>query len=210
MGFYGNTTNTSKTQFQFDKIYSNRRTMDISAANDGIYMGRYVLVDYGEEENNIFKTFYVKDDDDSIDMHMWKDVSFNSTTIVQFPKDVQANDVVKAINSSTGEYQFYKCINKEGSSSGAAIFERITGADNSYAYNYEIDKAFYPEKRGYDSTVWQKVFVGNNSKYVMVAELNAMAPSFEIVVDAPTMNPIPPHFDNASNEMEYFMHIQPQ
>ena len=28
MGFYGKVTNTSKTQFTFDKIYSNRKEMD--------------------------------------------------------------------------------------------------------------------------------------------------------------------------------------
>ena len=28
MGFYGNITNTARTQFQFDKIYSNRYEMD--------------------------------------------------------------------------------------------------------------------------------------------------------------------------------------
>ena len=46
MGFYGNITNTSKTQFQFDRIYPNRKMMDENAGTDGIYMGRYVLVEY--------------------------------------------------------------------------------------------------------------------------------------------------------------------
>ena len=46
MGFYGNITNTSKTQFQFDKIYSSRYDMESQARTDGIYTGRYVLVEY--------------------------------------------------------------------------------------------------------------------------------------------------------------------
>lgn len=46
MGFYGNITNTSRTQFQFDKTYPNRATMDNSAKSDGVYIGRYVLVEY--------------------------------------------------------------------------------------------------------------------------------------------------------------------
>ena len=47
MGFYGNITNTSKTTFTFDKIYSNRLQMDNSCTSDGIFLGRYVLVEYG-------------------------------------------------------------------------------------------------------------------------------------------------------------------
>jgi len=49
MGFYGNITNTSKTQFQFDKIYSSRYEMDAHTYTDGIYAGRYVLVEYDND-----------------------------------------------------------------------------------------------------------------------------------------------------------------
>ena len=48
MGFYGNITNINKSTFQFDKRYSNRYEMDQSAATDGVFIGRYVLVDYDE------------------------------------------------------------------------------------------------------------------------------------------------------------------
>ena len=51
MGFYGNITSTNKTQFTFDKIYPNRKTMDraleihategdTSAPGDGVFIGR--------------------------------------------------------------------------------------------------------------------------------------------------------------------------
>ena len=49
MGFYGNITNTSRTQFQFDKTYPNRKVMDTFAKSDGIYVGRYVLVEYDNQ-----------------------------------------------------------------------------------------------------------------------------------------------------------------
>ena len=45
MGFYGNITNTSRTTFQFDKIYPSRKTMDAACREDGVYNGRYVLVE---------------------------------------------------------------------------------------------------------------------------------------------------------------------
>jgi hypothetical protein len=46
MGFYGNITNVSKTQFSFDKIYPSRRSMDLSCDGDGVFIGRFVLVEY--------------------------------------------------------------------------------------------------------------------------------------------------------------------
>lgn len=51
MGFYGNTTDTSKTHFQFDKIFSSRTEMEQACANgqDGVYTGRFVLIEYGQE-----------------------------------------------------------------------------------------------------------------------------------------------------------------
>ena len=49
MGFYGNITNTSKTQFQFDKIYSNRVEMERNLLKDNIYIGRYVLIEYDND-----------------------------------------------------------------------------------------------------------------------------------------------------------------
>lgn len=46
MGFYGHITNLQKTSMTFDKIYSNRFAMDSAATKDGVYAGRYVLVEY--------------------------------------------------------------------------------------------------------------------------------------------------------------------
>jgi hypothetical protein len=46
MGFYGHITNVQRTSMSFDRIYPNRFTMDERAGNDGVYAGRYVLVEY--------------------------------------------------------------------------------------------------------------------------------------------------------------------
>ena len=48
MGFYGNITNTARTQFQFDRVYSNRYSMELSMSTDGVYAGRYVLIEYDQ------------------------------------------------------------------------------------------------------------------------------------------------------------------
>lgn len=85
----------------------------------------------------------------------------------------------------------------------------ITTKDN-YFYNYQIDQAAYGDiGRGWDSTVWQKVYSDNEEKYVMIAELNSVVPTFGITVDAPSANPVIPHFDADSSSMYYNLHISP-
>lgn len=128
MGFYGNITNTSKTQFNFDRIYPNRKAMDDACKADGVALGRFVLVEYGETD---FDT------------------------------------------------------------------------------NYNKDKEVYGIARGYDSTVWQKVYVDQFEKYVMIAELNSVVPTFDISVDAPTSEPQKPHFDADNTNVYYKLHVQP-
>ena len=142
MGFYGKITHTgANTNFKFDKIYNNRTEMDKQASYDGVYIGRFVLIEYGEKD-------YVK--------------------------------------------------------------------------NFEADK-WYGIGRGYDSTVWQKTLQKTEvlkedgitkeekqvQKYVMVAELNTVIPTFKITTDAPTMMPLEPHFDKNSNNQAYWLHTQP-
>ena len=48
MGFYGNVANSNKTAFSFDKTYASRVAMDASAQSDGVFLGRYVLIEYDE------------------------------------------------------------------------------------------------------------------------------------------------------------------
>ena len=63
MGFYGNITNTSKTNFVFDKIYSNRYSMEQMAETDGVFIGRYVLIEYGTKTPDSFIRAYGPDTD---------------------------------------------------------------------------------------------------------------------------------------------------
>jgi hypothetical protein len=66
----------------------------------------------------------------------------------------------------------------------------------------------YGQGRGYDSTVWQKVYTDDIEKYVMIAELNTVVPTFAVVAEAPTMNPVVPHFDTQSTDVYYKLHWQ--
>lgn len=81
--------------------------------------------------------------------------------------------------------------------------------DESYVINYTIDRTYYGTSRGYDSTVWQKVFENGRDKYVMIAELNSVVPTFDVEADAPTQVPLTPHFDPDSTNVYYKLHVQP-
>mgnify|MGYP003291028110 FL=1 len=96
--------------------------------------------------------------------------------------------------------------------SGLAMFIAITGSmDNipNYTINYNIDTSIYGAGRGYDSTVWQKVYMDGVERYIMIAELNTVVPTFDVSADAPTLSPIIPHFDTKSTDIYYKLHWQP-
>lgn len=99
-----------------------------------------------------------------------------------------------------------------------AVVEDVNSTDN-YFKNMSIDRAYVSQfgtdssglsTRGYDSTVWQKVVQNGVDKYVMVAELNSVVPTFDIAFDAPTAIPMIPHFDKDSTNVYYKLHTQPQ
>ena len=189
MGFYGNITNTSKTTFSFDKIYANRRDMDADCAlGDGVFLGRYVLVEYGATVLNDIQEVYT---DGSL-----------TTRINTFYSDPTKRDsiyivpwverkIVKArVNFSSGSrYDYYQGVLENSSRnqiwkklSGYSVIEN-TPDDEAYKLNYDIDYQKYG--RGYDSTVWIKQFINNEEKYVQIAELNTIVPVFEILPQAP-------------------------
>ena len=268
MGFYGNITNTAKTQFQFDLVYPSKFKMTQMCPKDGVYIGRYVLVDYDADPNNTIKDGY-RGEGNLID---FKDGGFlyqspgleEDLKITYFENeywdyDWSSTDVINGVIEGTvirvkenkdqyaqydedgaglgevivaaGSYSFFECIGKEISLiqkqdpiSGEMIdmpvqlakFKNITGdasAKDNYSKNYEEDKqAFKLENigRGWDSTVWQKVYENGEEKYVMIAELNSVVPTFDIQADAPSMSPLTPHFDEASTNVYYKLHWQPQ
>ena len=217
MGFYGNITNVARTQFQFDKVYSSRYEMEKNALQDGIYAGRHVLVEYDKDiqTDTMTRVWIVAEDS------FYTSSSLAADTLLT-QKDIGLGEVVFTAKTdailSNGIYDlkictFYKCTSEKISGSDElATFEEITsGKDNAPAYtvNYNIDTEIYGKGRGYDSTVWQKVYGSDTGeKYVMIAELNTVVPTFELAADAPTMTPIVPHFDTQSTDVYYKLHWQ--
>lgn len=234
MSFYGNITNVNKTQFSFDRIYHNRKEMEDKMSEDSIYLGRYVLVEYGNGFGlDIYtKLFVVKNADGIEEFHITD--SNEADTLVRWtnkPADPTSSNlkgegnavltdqliyVTKDTTPDDGKNNpidvFYKCINDPDTShvGDIAIFELVTKKENAYTTNYNIDMSKYGAGRGYDSTVWQKVYANNTEKYVMIAELNSVVPTFALTADAPTMTPVTPHFDTDSTNVYYKLHWQPQ
>ena len=144
MSLYGNVKKIGSAAFQFDRKYASRSAMDAAAATDGVYAGRYVLVEYGER--------------------------FNGT---------KPGDTIQ-YNGQPGSYSKIK--------DGPNGIELVTVYENDeFVDSANLDLRNYGAT--YDSTVWQKIYINENGvgkdKYVMVAELNAMAPKLDITQDAP-------------------------
>lgn len=283
MGFYGNITNTTRTQFSFDATYPSRYEMDTQVANDGVYVGRYVLVEYDkdikgslsgipqvykittdglnkdfalsisadfivgekedEEGNKVNPTIIrciTEDDRKNIADGTLKytDNLIEQGTVLRVPGKL--NDDGKPIynlvaNSgthnnpkdslsdeywvATGNEQFVITMMiedeqgrpvKQYTTFTGALWESLgNSSQDSFTLNFTRDKQYYKTSRGYDSTVWQKVLDKGYEKYVMVAELNTIVPTFDITADAPTIVPLRPHFDVDSTNVYYKLHWQP-
>lgn len=259
MGFYGNITNVTRTQFSFDKIYANRAEMDQSAAEDEVYIGRYVLVEYSKKDSQYglgtYPSVYkIKPDNFVGDFLLtaskelvMKDKDGNDVSSVLTCGDsrggtvYQKGDIVQVpsshnmVGSSDGSIvatEYYSCsgkrdyyfwedvavkdengkdkIKKEQVHKGeCATWEYISDTSDTFNWNYRKDIIYYGVSRGYDSTVWQKVLENGYEKYVMVAELNTVVPTFDLAADAPTQIPLIPHFDSNSTNVYYKLHWQP-
>ena len=157
MSFYGDITNTSRTHFQFDRIYANRAEMETYQESDGIYAGRFVLVEYNnemhmdsflrvrrDENNNFYTTFSA---DTSQEALLTRDNIQIDTIVYESAYETQPNSGYFAKNCT-----FYKCIGYNVNN--VALFEDIVGEneEDSHVTNYTID--FRKYGRGYDSTVW--------------------------------------------------------
>lgn len=230
MGFYGNITNTSRTQFQFDRTYPNRYDMETHKNTDNVYAGRYVLVEYDSTANLDTYLRVQQHEIHEIGNTTYYTFTFNPVINGQIQNaTLLTRDIVKADSDfivftstvltdvSGGTYhrdvKFFSYVDiPDPYNSGLAMFIAITGSMENipnYTVNYNIDTSIYGAGRGYDSTVWQKVYMDGVERYIMIAELNTVVPTFDVSADAPTLSPIIPHFDTKSTDIYYKLHWQP-
>lgn len=257
MGFYGNITNSTRTQFSFDAVYGSRYEMDAAAGTDHVYVGRYVLVEYDSSIgslDNIMTAYKVVDERHLKDKFAFcisqsiqgANGQFNESSIIQCGNETSGNTVTKGTiiqipgdhnqmvdNSENAATEYWICTGQttktyyveqavKDEESGQTIIKMVeqnyqsaqwesvgTTKDTNFTLHYNQDKLFYGVSRGYDSTVWQKVLQNGYEKYVMIAELNTIVPTFDISADAPTLTPLMPHFDTNSTNVYYKLHWQP-
>lgn len=209
MGFYGNITNTSKTQFQFDKIYANRYDMERQRGIDGIYAGRYVLIEYDTKfQFDDLQIVFIKPSgiytEDKEDKNFEVKPGVVSAGDVVFTADVEKDPSGGTIYNNVTYYEV-QIMN------GEVTLKELASTSNgpNYTINYNIDINKFGAGRGYDSTVWQKTYMDGQEKYIMIAELNSVVPTFDVSADAPTMAPLVPHFDTQSTDIYYKLHWQP-
>lgn len=273
MGFYGNITNVNKSTFQFDKIYPNRKEMDDACAADGVFIGRYVLVDYNTDSILGYVHAQVDDElknkpvvvgyqekrwDDTLgEYEILDDRFYNGIPKISDDKSSILEDRLYVIGENNigisvapdtlllclGYIKTRYSITTNAQTGDQVLIWTVEGIENNnynpqifladgnsgefiflknideiwdenkgrFVINHQIDAQFYGDSigRGWDSTVWQKVYKDGNVAYVMIAELNSVVPTFDIVADAPTPIPQKPYYDSDSSTVYYKLHLQP-
>lgn len=227
MSFYGNISNAGKTQMSFDRVYPNRKIMEENAPTDGVFVGRFVLVEYDDNtysHRTGFINFLPTKDEE---LNGKYSVYTNAECTIPF-KLTESNDdgygltqgdlVVAEYNNY---YYYFQCNGKINSENGSVYFNYVMSSSEffdkgvtDYTINYNEDKEYakkqkYPFTTGWDSTVWRKTFKNGKEQYQMIASLSSVTPKFTFVPEAPTLNPIMPHFGINSTNINYDLHYQP-
>ncbi len=189
MGFYGKIANSNKTAFSFDRTYSSRWEMDLACANDEVFIGRYVLVEYDEPPITAY----------------YNGTDFYSSPAFYTQSKITPREgvIYQDLTHYGGSYTFYKWVAAENR------YEALsTNVNSGYAAHYNVDVLAYG--RGYDSTAWMKTFdVENNTyRYVLISELNTIVPTFHLITDAPSDAPTAPFFDLDTTSVDYYLHAQ--
>lgn len=218
MSFYGNIANGGKTNLTFDKVYANRYQMDNRAEKDGVFIGRFVFVEYDDNTfsyRNGYMDFLPVDTNRTYD-EVFSDVDLKVPFSIGESDNegyrIFIGDVVRVVYRS--QTAFLYCYSK--TENNIPLFKLLDIGSNEsniydYLLNYNVDRINYGNKfsDGWDSTVWQKTVENGKAKYVMVGDLNSKVPRFYVKPEAPTLEPIPPHFDSNSTNMDYTLHVQP-
>lgn len=200
MGFYGNLTSSTKTNLQIDMHYSNRATMDKDCLNDGVYAGRYVLIEYDLDTH--LNQLYLN----STDGFCYWDTAFS----LRYRNDGTDNGVLYRVITNINYNESEIWVGDSSKPVGLRRATKAENANNAYLSNYLKDRDTYGNiGQGYDSTIWQKIYENGTPNYVNIASLNSVVPSFKIKADAPSQTPIPPYFGKTSTNILYNLHIQP-
>ena len=188
MGFYGQITNSNKASFTFDKTYANRAAMESECQSDGVFLGRYVLIEYDDPAIGVYYDYKSENGE------IYASQTLNKESKITAVLNRLYQDIVTGI--------FYV-----GLANGKVKAADINADKTPYAYNYNIDVTKYG--RGYDSTAWVKRYdtVNNTYKYTMIAELNTVVPELHVLIDPPQEKAHAPYWDHESTNLDYYLHL---
>lgn len=170
MSLYGQVKRVPTNVFQFDRVYPNRKAMEDAAKTDGVYIGRYVLIEYGTRYKLFGSAEPTENESDYYNL--------DDPTQVPTDESQESNSDESQENNNSESQESDNNANNDSQESDEVITDsngnRIEETIK-YKTNREADQNYYHAV--YDSTVWQKIYAGTQGeKYVMIAELNALAP----------------------------------
>lgn len=208
--FYGNIKNSNRISLIFDKIYPNRKAMEEACSGDGIFNGRYILIDYGEIKTIPYTRVFPTKEEFLIGVAQNK---YWDVTLVppqnskygdlgyspELTKLYTKNDIDIVYDENGNfkkEQQVY--IKREGAidsktlnvEPGIDTRPQFRPEISEFVQNKEIDLAQYGDQ--YQHTVWQKIWTQTGTantvveKYIQVANLDAAVPLINLIVDAPS------------------------
>ena len=117
----------------------------------------------------------------------------------------------KNLSTEVFDGKFYICTGQDNN--GKALWKLISDYEiyGDYLSNYQKDLISYGQffdYRGYDGTVWEKVYSEGSGQYLQVARLNGSAPpAINIVEDKPTILPKSAYIDTNSSPDLYAVHV---
>ena len=226
--FYGNMKNNSRSSFIIDKIYPSRAAMEAALKNqdpinpnkivgDGIFLNRYVMVNYGYTINDDLTdiseidqdllymqvdnayvnyqnctNYYIKDSNGKY----LKVVEYNANQTYYERKSFVDRFIPKASLYENDEFNEELIGTNDGGPTEHPLYRMHKLAD--YNKYHAV----------YDRTVWMKIYIDNTEQYILVASLDAKAPRFEMIPDAPGGDHRAPYFDlYQSSDIYYQYHI---
>lgn len=209
MGFYGNITNTAKTTFSFDLVYESRFRMEEAnkVNSDGVFLGRYVLVDY---DTDVIEAYYTRPENSPNAKYMFYNIPLPDRSTKPLTPQIGVVYQTKNQNTENNLPHFYQWDPNYDAGDGSELGGYILISDGEltkYTIRFRDDVSYYG--RGYDSTVWMKTYddVSKSYKYVMIAELNAAVPTFHLINHPPTVVPTTPYFDRDTTNLDYYLNM---
>lgn len=208
MGFYGDIVNiqASTTQYQFDKIYPSRYMMEELTLVDGVFVGRYALIDYGTSLFDLLPKVTKTIADDGTELFSFDNGELVSELTTPLKKYFYCliDPEGETIYSNA---VFYQCIGYVENYAGVPavltednrlqrfnrtmVDEGIFGPLDPRTYNYLFDTKGAGYYENYDTSFWQKVCIGEVEKYVMLGRLKAEPLQMQFVKVAPEVNGLP-------------------